>query len=287
MRFVNYLHRQAPVDSLALYRILIATLICLEAAGWLPYARELFSNQGFHIPNATWMPAPTPIAAYALCLMLVIAAFSMAIGFMTRYAIAVTWLIWIYFYSLDSINEKAAQTIAIIALAVLFFSACGNRLSLDNFLRRKRGLPELPGQASVFPQRLLQFEFAQIYFFSGVSKLMNPDWVNGNAFYYILNGRWATGVGIFVSSMHPNIIARAAGLGTILFELFIGVLLFIPPIRPVAIAAGVVFHSGIQMTLWVGTLGFHFISALISLFPQPETVEKRIRDVRGFLKRML
>jgi hypothetical protein len=277
---MNFLHRQAPVEPVAAYRILVGSLMFLESAGWLSHTTELFSNEGFHVPNFTWLAVPPPWLALLLCLVLVLSSLCVAIGMFTRVSIAITVSIWFYFYGLDSLNEKAAQTIAMVNLTILLFSNCGHRLSMDRVLRLRRGKPDYPGQSSVFPQRMLQFEFAQIYFFSGVSKLMNPDWVNGNVFYYVLNGRWATPLGIFVSSMKPDIIARASGLGTILFELFMGMLLFIPPVRPYAIAAGVLFHSGIQATLWVGTLGFHFISGLVTLFPEPETVAARVRSLR-------
>jgi uncharacterized membrane protein YphA (DoxX/SURF4 family) len=246
-------------------------VLFLESCVWALNSRELFSTDGFHVANWSWVPVPAPPVALTMSLTLVLSSLMLALGLWTRFALILTLFLWSYFYGLDTINEKAAQTISIICMSILLFSACDNRLSLDNFLRRRRGLPQKPAQTSVFFLRLLQIEFAQIYFFSGISKMSNPDWVNGNAFYYILNSRWATDLGIFLSANHPDLVARIGGLGTILFELFQGLFLFIPPLRPVAIAMGVMFHTGIQLTLWIGTLGAHFILALVILFPEPES----------------
>jgi uncharacterized membrane protein YphA (DoxX/SURF4 family) len=280
----KFLHREAPVHGICLYRLLVGTLVFLESASWLPYTRELFSNQGFHVANLDWMPAPPPALAFLLCLAMTLAGLCVALGLFTRPAIAVTLALWSYFYSLDSINEKAAQTIVIIVLTILFFSRCGDRLSLDDARAARRG-KRAKGTSSIFFQRLLQVEFAQIYFFSGVAKMTNPEWVSGTTFYWILNGRWATPLGTFLSAQDLNIVARAGGLGTILFELFMGFLLLTPFTRPVAIAMGLGFHVGIQLTLWIGTLGCHFISALLAVMPEPETIQARTEQLSAFLSR--
>lgn len=281
MQLKQFLHRQAPVDSLCLYRAGIGALIFFESVCWLPYTTELFSNDGFHLPNLPGLPIPSPTLAFLLCVALSVTSLMMAVGLFTRLSMLSTLILWAYALGIDTINEKAAQTISIVVITLLLFSPCGNRYSLDAWLRRRRGLADLPGTSRIFVQRLLQIEFAQIYFFCGVAKMTNPGWVDGSAFYRIINGRFATEIGVFISSFDPDFIARAGGLGTILFELFIGFLLFIPPVRPFAIAVGVMFHTGIQLTLWVGSLGFHFILALLLLFPDPETISRKMNSLLG------
>lgn len=281
MPMTNYLHRQAPVYSLCLYRAALGLLIVYDALTWLFHTTELFSNQGFHIPNVWSVPHPTPALAFGLCLLLVLSGLMVAAGLFTRVAIFCTLAIWGYFYCLDSINEKAAWTIVMIVLTALFFSDCGNRFSLDHWLRRRAKLPEAPETSSIFVQRLLQLEFMQIYFFCGISKITNPDWVNGSIFYRLMNCRWATDLGIWASTLDLNIPARMGGLGTILFELFVGVFLFFPSTRRWAIAVGVCFHLGIQATLSIGTLGFYFMTALLILFPEPETIAGQMKKALG------
>jgi uncharacterized membrane protein YphA (DoxX/SURF4 family) len=272
----------------------VGVLVAIEASGWLPHTTELFSSEGFHIPYAlteAW-PVPPPSVALVLCMALVASGVMVALGLRTRVAIASTLAIWTYFYGLDSINEKSAHTLVIVVLSILLFSPCSGRFSLDAWLRTRNSKPQPRSEGSILFQQLLRFQFAQAYFFSGVAKMTHPDWVNGNTFYRILNGRWATELGIFLSSLHPNLIARVGGLGTILFELFVGPALFIRRLRPWAIGIGVLFHVGTQATLWVGSLGFHFVAALLLCFPEPRTIAKKARFIqtsalfRGLVERM-
>ncbi len=287
MRLLTHFHRNVPADSLCLYRAFLGGVLTAEALSWLPHTTELFSNVGYHIPNVIGTPAPPPWLALFLGLSLMISALGVAVGFLTRASIALTLVLWSYIYCLDSLNEKTAQTITIIALVILFFTPCGARYSVDDFLRRRRGQQRESAELSVFTQRLLQIEFAQIYFFSGIAKMMNPEWVSGAVFYRVLNGRLATPIGVAISSLDSDLLSRAGGLGTILFELSQGFLLFLPLTRAFAIVNGLFFHAGIQSTLYIGTLGAHFILALLLLFPEPESVARAAGWLLPMVKKKL
>lgn len=270
-RVSHHLHREAPVHALCFYRAAFGLILLLEALAWLPHTTELFSSEGFHVPQLAGMPAPPPGLAFVITLLLCVCAALLTAGLFTRAAAALTLFFWLYLWTLDSLTEKAAHTLAAVVLTVLFFSPCMYRFSLDRVLRRRRGQADFPESASMFCQRLLQLQFAQMYFFCGVSKMINPDWVNGNVTYRVMNGRLATPFGVLLSRLDSYFFARAAGLGTILFELFEGFLLFLPYSRPIAMAAALGFHLGIQSTLYVGSLGAHFMLAVLVLFPRPES----------------
>lgn len=270
------LHREAPLEPLCLYRAAFGFTLFVEACVWLPHAAELFSSEGFRIPQIAGLPAPPPVLAYLLVLALCGASLAFCAGLFTRASGFLTLLLWVYLWCLDSLTEKAAHSMAMVVLAVLLVAPSANRFSMDRLLLRKRGGPDLPGTGTIFWQQLLRVQFAQIYFFSGLAKMMNPDWVNGNVFYRVMNGRLATPLGVHVSSIDSYLLARAGGLFTILFELFVGFLLFLPPVRPFAIAAAICFHTGIQASLYVGSLGAHFIIALLLLMPSPEGAKEGI-----------
>lgn len=272
------LHRRIPVDALCVYRIGLGLLISLEAATWLPHTRELFSSDGFHVP-AWRLPCPAPPLAAAACVALVVAALGLCAGAFTRWANAVVLVLWTFLQLQDRIDSKAIHSIVTVVLSILLFLPSGAAWSMDAWRARRRGRAAPPATICALGVRLLQLEFAQVYFFCGITKMTNPAWVDGSVFHHVFSSRWATPLGLWVSGWLPPVAARLGGLATILWELFAGILLFQRSLRPFAIAAGVVFHLGIQSTLSIGSLGAHFVLALLTLFPDPRTVRRVARRV--------
>ena len=271
----SFWHGQRPVEPLCLYRAGFGTLLCLESMYRLPYITELFSSEGFHAPLLA-VPAPPPALAVAIALTLVVTTACIALGFLTRTAIVVTAILWGYFYAIDGINERAVHSIVLVVMTILLFSPCQARLSVDAHRARARGGPSRR-EVCAFTTRLLQLEFAHIYFFSGIAKMMNPEWVNGTVTSRLFNSRWATELAQSLAGSVPDELLRLGGLGTILFEVTAGFLLFVPWAYPWIIGLGIAFHSTIQLLYHVGTLGLHFMWALLILFPEPDTVVRTLR----------
>ena len=270
--------RPIPVDGLCLYRLGFGLLLFLQAATWLPHTRELFSNQGFHTPLLP-LPAPSPSLALASCLVLMLASASLCVGLFTRVATAAALVPWTFLYLQDQIAEEAITSIVLVLLVLLLFAPCGAKYSVDAWLRTRRGQP-LQKTTSPLALRLLQLEFAQVYFFCGMTKMAHPQWVDGSVFFHIFTSRYATDLGIWISGRLPALTAHVGAFATILYELLAGFLLFQPLWRPWVITVGVLFHLGIQSVLAVGFLGPHFGLALVTLFPSPPTLKRIVRALR-------
>jgi hypothetical protein len=266
-RLEGALHREIPVEPIAVYRAGVGLLIFLEACTWLGHTRELFSCDGFRLPGCA-LPTLSAAGALVLSAALVVAALGLALGLFTRWANACVLVLFTILVEEDGIDQKAIHSILIVVLTLLLFTPSGAALSLDAL--RKRGKETRTHGA--FVCRLIQLEFAQVYFFAGLTKMTNASWVSGDVLFHVLSGRWATPLGIWISGWLSPLAARTGALGTILYELFAPVLLFIPCVRPWVITAGVLFHLGIQGTLSIGFLGPHFLLALLVLFPEPEAV---------------
>ena len=267
----EFWHRQVSVDSLCLYRVGFGAMLCVEAISWLPHATELFSNQGFHLgPWARWAPAPA--MAFLLNLVLVVATALVAVGRWTKPALAVAIVIWQFFCLVDGLMVYSIHMVAVMVMGILLLAPCDWRYSLEDWLRQRRGLPRRPATACGFALRLLQLEFAQVYFFTGLTKLSNPAWPTGEVFFQCLQSRWANPIGVWVSGWVPDLALRLIGIGTIMYELLGPFLLFSPRLRQWVIAYGVLFHLGIEATTSIGSLGRHFLWALLLLYPDPQTV---------------
>jgi hypothetical protein len=266
----------ADPRPLARYRIGLGALLCCEAIERLPYAAELFSREGFHRTRFA-APVPSVAGAYALVAASALGAAAMAAGWRTRAATLVTLASWAWLYAIDQVGEKALHSVVLIALGALALSDAGAACSLD---ARRRGARS---RVWVTPLRLLQLEFAQVYFFAGVVKLRVPGWTDGAVLTRALSSRWANDAGMWAASALPAVTWRALSLGTIAYELVAPWLLFVPRARRYVIAVGVALHLGIQVTLDVGWLGFHFVVALLALYPAPnawDALSARVRIQR-------
>ena len=271
-----YWHGPIPSDGLCVFRVLFGLTVSGEAMIWLRHAPELFSTQGFQVPR--WFEtALSPAAATGLCALLVLSTLCVAVGFQTRAAIYVTLCIQLYLYGVDTLNEKAVFSIILFVLFVLLFSDCSQQFSVDAYLNRKKQRQHDSRLICAFPLRLLQLHFVQIYFFAGVVKMMSPTWSSGYALLGILDDRWASPFGVWLTKVLPVTFFRMATLGTVLFELFIGVFLLLPQTRHAAILVAIAFHLGIQTTMTIESLGIHFLLALMFLFPDQERLAGVIR----------
>ncbi len=253
------------VDSkvLARYRSVFGALLCCEAVQRLPYAVELFSSEGFHRTRFA-APVPSPTVAYALVAVSALASAAMSLGWKTRLSTLVTLLSLSWLYAIDQVSEKALHSMSLVVLGALAISDAGAAYSLD--VRREGAR----AKAWVTPLRLLQLELAQVYFFAGVVKLRAPGWLDGEVLYRTMSSRWADPAGMWAVRVMPHATWRALSVATIAFELVGPWLLFVPRVRRYVIAAGLMFHMGIEVTLGVGWLGLHFMTALLTLFPSPE-----------------
>src|SRR5690349_6346616 len=119
-------NKEESIVALCLFRLGFLLIVCAQAINWLPFTKELFSDQGFHQGFlSAW--APTPLLAKVLCIFLIVASFSAAVGFRTRTSLFITLFVWTFFFLIDQINEKALDTIAIINFIILLCSQSGAR----------------------------------------------------------------------------------------------------------------------------------------------------------------
>ena len=103
----------------------------------------------------------------------------MSLGLLTRLATATTFLIVTYNLFLSTTHFHNNRAYLVIVLGLLAVAPCGRELSLDAWLRRRRGRPALALPAPAWPLWLLRFESSAIYGASGLSKLLDPDWFGG------------------------------------------------------------------------------------------------------------
>lgn len=132
-------------------------------------------------------------------------------------------------------------------LMFALLAACmplGQRWSIDELRRTRRGLPSAAG--IVWGQRLIALHVAYVYLFAYSSKINKPAWINGTAIGDVLSSpvlsRWSV-------SIDFDALVRVLTWSTLLFELSFPLLVWSRAARPYVLAAGLLFHLGIELTL--------------------------------------
>ncbi len=205
MRFLEawreFWFRPASLERLALFRILLMTLVCVEFIAYEPMLLAGAELAASRVEGAFWNPIfavsalglepPSPELARSVMTVGSIAAACGLLGLLSNLSCAVAGACLVYaaamVYSFEKVHhDKAALA---FTLAVLPFAPIGARWSLDaailRVLRAWRGgaAPDnsARSQFALFPLRFTQVTLALGYGAAGASKLIvaGPQWANG------------------------------------------------------------------------------------------------------------
>jgi hypothetical protein len=164
---------------------------------------------------------------------------------------------------------------------VLVVAPCGRELSLDAWIRRRRGRPALDTSAPAWPLWLLRFECTAVYGASGLSKLLDPDWFGGTVTWQrVVRERdsleawplpdWA------VSALTDRGFHTGAAKFIVLTELFIALGLWWRGTRYAAVWVAVVFHLAIETSAAVQVFSYLGIAVLV-IWAVPSTRDRVLR----------
>ncbi len=279
-RFDDLLGRAVSMRSLALLRVLTGPVVLLHLRPFLSDSLDgRIYQDTFNQPYAAWYPE-LPEAVYVGLLWLAAAgAVGMSLGFLTRLATATTFGIVAYNLFLSTTHFHNNRAYLVIVLGVLAVAPCGRELSVDAWLRRRRGLPALDLSAPAWPLWLLRFECAAVYGASGLSKLVDPDWFGGTVTWQrVMRARdelgalpdWA------VSLLTDRSFHTGAAKFIVLTELFIALGLWWRGSRYAAVWVAVVFHISIEASASVQVFSFLAIAVLV-IWAVPSTRDRVLR----------
>jgi uncharacterized membrane protein YphA (DoxX/SURF4 family) len=266
-RLDELLGRPVSMRSLALLRVLAGPIVLLHLRPFLSDTLHgHIYRDAFFEPYAAWYP-DLPRAVYVGLLWLAaVAAVFMAVGLVTRLATATTFAVVAYNLFLSTTHFHNNRAYLVIVLGVLAVAPCGRELSVDAWLRRRRGLPALDPRAPAWPLWLLRFECAAVYGASGMSKLLDPDWFGGTVTWgrvVAARGQLDPLPGWAVSLLTDRSFHTGAAKVIVLTELFIAVGLWWRGTRYAAVWVAVVFHLSIQASAAVEIFSLLAISVLV------------------------
>jgi uncharacterized membrane protein YphA (DoxX/SURF4 family) len=280
--FDRALDRPVSMRALALLRVLAGPIVLLHLEPFLSDSLDGRTYQdAFHEAYASWYPE-LPEALYIGLLWLgAVAAIAMALGLLTRLATATTFAVVAYNLFLSTTHFHNNRAYLVIVLGVLALAPCGRELSLDAWLRRRRGRPPIDLSAPAWPLWLLRFECSAVYAASGLSKLLDPDWFGGTVTWMrVVEHRqdlqawplpdWAVSV-LTDRSFHTG-----AAKFIVLTELFIAIGLWWRGSRYLAVWVAAAFHVAIELSASVQVFSFLGIAVLV-IWAEPSTRDRVIR----------
>jgi hypothetical protein len=179
-------------------------------------------------------------------------------------------------------HNRTFLTILLFGLALL---PTGRVLSVDAWWRRVRGRPAWADDALLWPLYLLRTQVSLVYLASGISKLVDPDWLGGIVLWdrvvryrHHLEPTPLPDWGVDLLTWRPLylLVAPAA----IAIELFVGLGLWSERTRLAALWLGVVFHLSIEISASVEVFSLAAIAAL-AIWVTPSTRDRALRLPAG------
>ena len=281
-RLDELLGRRVSMRALALLRVLAGPAVLLHLQPFLSDALDgRIYRDAFHESYAPWYPELPDAVYVGLLGLAAVAAVAMSLGFLTRVATAATFTIVAYNLFLSTTHFHNNRAYLVIVLGLLALAPCGRQLSLDAWLRRRRGRPALDPSAPAWPLWLLRFECAAVYGASGLSKLLDPDWFGGTVTWQRVErardqlDAWPLPDGV-VSLLTNRSFHTGAAKMIVLTELFIAVGLWRRATRYAAVWVAVAFHVAIEGSASVQVFSYLAIAVLV-VWAVPSTRDRVLR----------
>lgn len=240
-----------------LFRVCMGLYLFVHFLGLLPYAAELFSDagvlrdpdlnaaQGFFAPVADVLASP--FAANALVAALAGLSLAFAAGLWRRGVALALWAGWAYLLARNNgiLNPGIPYIGLVLLLCVLVPKGEGRALGA-----KRAGPWSMPREIMVVAWLAL----AAGYTFSGYTKLVSPNWFNGNAMHLMLDNPLARGGGVI--AMIPKWVFALATWGTIALELAALPMAVHPRTRKWVWLALTTMHLGVLATIGFADLTF-------------------------------
>ncbi len=150
----------------------------------------------------------------------------------------------------------------------LIFAPAGAALSLDHWIRVRRGLEGTEIQPKPpWAQRMIQFELALVYLTAFWWKMKGHTWLNGTALYYVLHMHSLARFPL-PGWMQSAPVLKAASWFTLVLEFSLGTLIWFRRFRYPVLLLGLFFHLSIEYALNLPMFGWDILTAYV-LFIDP------------------
>lgn len=286
----DFWFRPTPTSTLAMVRIAYgAVLVCWCALMSFDLV-AFFSDSGI-LPDAPDRPYAWSLlevldsrtALFVLFGLLVVAACCLLVGFHTRLAAVVAFVLLVSFERRNVLVLNAADILLRLFGLYLALAPAGAALSVDRWRRARDRFWEFP-QRAPWALRLIQIQVSVLYLFTVWLKLQGETWNDGTAVSYSLRvsevARFEVPAWIASSALVSNV----ATYGTLAIETALALLIWNRRARPWVIAGGVALHLSVLASIMVGLFSVTVFVGYLAFTP-PDTATRWLEALRRWLWR--
>lgn len=283
---------QSPTP-VALYRILfgllvIADLILLRPAWLTWYGPHAFMSletmhkvaTGPRINLFELLPQ-TDFAINAFFWAFLLFAVSLTAGFMTRFSSIAVYVCLTSIHQRNFYIENGGDTVLRVTGFLLIFAPAGAALSVDRWLRIRRGREGIAVPLhSPWAQRLIQIQTAVVYLATFYWKTLGQAWIDGTALYYVM--RLDEFHHFPMPAIRSLFLVMLLTWLTLLIEFAMGVLVWFRELRYFVLLAGLCLHLSVEYSMNLPLFQWIMISTYVT-FLYPEDLSRTWAWVRNRL----
>jgi hypothetical protein len=194
-----------------------------------------------------------------------VSALFMSVGLFSRLATVLTAVITLTIQHRNPFIIHSGDILLKLVLIYMCFARSGAAFSFDILWRKKKPENSVP----LWPQRLIAFQLAVMYFGTVFEKLLSVSWREGSAMYFVLRleAYHRFPLPEFLTLPPMTVIATYAAL---IIEFSMGLAVFSKKIRNVVWPFGVCLHLGIIYTMNIPLFCELTILLYVSLFSANE-----------------
>jgi uncharacterized membrane protein YphA (DoxX/SURF4 family) len=283
-----------PADPtlLGLLRILVGSMLLYTHGIWGLALEDFFGPDGWisrelvdlvekdQLAYSFWWFV-TPGWLWPAYLLAMAALLCFTIGLFTRIASVLALAVVISFAHRVPEALFGLDKISGVLMFYMAVGPSGAALSVDRwFARRKQQAGNAAPHGSVaanFTLRLIQIHMCIIYLFAGLSKLQGNAWWTGQAMWLAFGNLEYQSLDMTWMAWHPWMVELLTHF-TALWELSFCVLIWIPILRPLVLAASLVMHLGIGLCLGLWTFSLMMLFGCAAFLP-PEKVGRLVTAI--------
>lgn len=262
------LFKQVPAANLGLFRFLFGWVLFWEFGRnwWVEgYGAFRYIDPPVHFkyPFFHWVTELPEPAMYFVFYAGTLASAMLALGLLYRISTVFLFFSYTYLFLLDVSYYNNHYYFYSLLLFLMMFTNANRAFSADRFLFK------LPDTLPRWQLALFRFQVILVYFFGGISKILNTDWLMNRSGSSILSGVLHT-QNIQVSDGVFRIMSYIYSYGGMLFDLSIGFILLSRRFYFVGVAMVAFFNITNFLTLDIGSFPLAMLGALALFYPSDQ-----------------